>query len=301
MNKKILLIYHRVDYDGLCSMAVTKKALEQQGNVWVEIYGFNYGDKPLNIEEIVATKDEIYLVDISFPAADMIKLAQSGKAYWIDHHITQIRESEELGYSGMPGIRVDGTAACELCWKYFYPDQEVPLGVLYLSHYDTWRHDLYSWDDEILPYQYGLRAEYSLNAIKFYEQFDYVLREVQTIILEGQGILKYLKNVWKGCVKGYSFDVLVAGKYKGICMLTNTFGSSQFDSVKDQYDCYICVNRKEPDLYNFSIYTNENCEFNAGEFMKAYYGGGGHKSAAGGKLNLSQFVSLIHDCKIDGN
>ena len=266
MNKKILLIYHRVDYDGLCSMAVTKRALEQQGNVWIEIYGFNYGDKPLNIDELIASQDEIY-----------------------------------LGYSGMPGIRVDGTAACELCWKYFYPDQEVPLGVLYLSHYDTWRHDVYSWDDEILPYQYGLRAEYSLNAIKFYEHFDYILREVPTIILEGQGILKYLKNVWKGCVKGYSFDVLVAGKYRGICMLTNTFGSSQFDSVKDQYDCYICVNRKESDLYNFSIYTNENCEFNAGEFMKAYYGGGGHKSAAGGKLNLSQFVSLVRDCRIDGN
>ena len=41
MNKKILLIYHRVDYDGLGSMAITKRALEQQGNVWIEIYGFN--------------------------------------------------------------------------------------------------------------------------------------------------------------------------------------------------------------------------------------------------------------------
>lgn len=302
MNKKILVIYHRVDYDGLCSMAVTKSALLKLNpdRVYIEIFGYNYGDDCLDIDTIIASQDEIYLVDISFPAADMLKLANSGKATWIDHHITQITESQECGFDKMPGLRVNGTAACELCWNYFYPGVEVPLGILYMSHYDTWRHDIYSWDDIILPYQYGLRAEYSLNAPKFYSQFEYLLQNVDKIISEGTGVLKYLKSAWKGCVKGYAFDVLVAGKYKGICMLTNTFGSSQFDSVKDQYDVYVCVNRKEADLYNFSIYTNENCEFNAGEFMKASYNGGGHKSAAGGKLSLNQFIRLVHDCVIDG-
>ena len=302
MNKKILVIYHRVDYDGLCSMAVTKSALLKLNpdRAYIEIFGYNYGDDCLDIDTIIASQDEIYLVDISFPAADMLKLANSGKATWIDHHITQITESQECGFDKMPGLRVNGTAACELCWNYFYPGVEVPLGILYMSHYDTWRHDIYSWDDIILPYQYGLRAEYSLNAPKFYSQFEYLLQNVDKIISQGTGVLKYLKSAWKGCVKGYAFDVLVAGKYKGICMLTNTFGSSQFDSVKDQYDVYVCVNRKEADLYNFSIYTNENCEFNAGEFMKACYNGGGHKSAAGGKLSLNQFIRLVHDCVIDG-
>jgi oligoribonuclease NrnB/cAMP/cGMP phosphodiesterase (DHH superfamily) len=300
MDKKILIIYHRVDYDGLCSMSIAKSALNHEG-VYIETFGFNYGDVIPDIDELISSQDQIYLVDISFPTADMLKLANSGKAVWIDHHITQITESQECGYSEMPGVRVNGTAACELCWSFFYPDQDVPLGVLYMSHYDTWRHDIYSWDDVILPYQYGLRAEYSLNAQKFYSNFESILRDVDKIMIEGNGVLKYLKNTWKGCVKGYAFDVLVAGKYKGICMLTNTFGSSQFDSVKDQYDCYICVNRKEPNLYNFSIYTNDNCDFNAGEFMKSYYGGGGHKSAAGGKLSLEQFTRLIHDCVVDGS
>ena len=45
MRKKILIIYHRVDYDGLCSMAVTKSALIKLygGDAFVEIFGFNYG------------------------------------------------------------------------------------------------------------------------------------------------------------------------------------------------------------------------------------------------------------------
>ena len=299
--KKFLIIYHRVDYDGLCSMAIAKKSLTElfYPDVYIETFGFNYGDAMPDINGIIEQFDQIFLVDISFPAAEMMILANSGKGIWIDHHITQITESEDRGFNKLPGLRVDGTAACELCWKFFYPDVDVPLGVLYMSHYDTWRHDTYSWENEILPYQYGLRAEISLNAQKFCSDFEHILRDVETIKEGGKTVLNYLYNAWKGTVKGYSFDVLVAGKYKGVCMLTNTFGSSQFDSVKDRYDVYICVNRKGPDLYNFSMYVNEKCDFNAGEHMKLYYGGGGHARSSGGKLNLQQFIHLIHDCKIE--
>lgn len=300
MRKRFLIIYHRIDYDGLCSMAVTKRYLSQTyPDSYIEIYGFNYGDTILNLNEVLEQFDMIFLVDISFPAAEMMLLANSGKAAWIDHHITQITESQECGFDKMPGIRVDGTAACELCWKFFFPDIEVPLGVKYLSHYDTWKHDTYSWDDEILPYQYGLRAEFSLNAQKFYDKFEHVLREVESIKENGKAVLNYLYSAWKGTVKGYAFDVTIAGKYKGVCMLTNTFGSSQFDSVKDRYEVFVCVNRKGPDLYNFSMYVNEGCDFNAGEHMKKFYGGGGHAKSSGGKLNLQQFIHLVHDCEID--
>jgi len=299
MIKRILIIYHRIDYDGLCSMAITKSSIIKNfPEAIVELFGFNYNDTIPDIDSFLRDYQEIYLVDISFPPAEMKKLAESGKAIWIDHHVTQITESQEHGFDTMPGKRVNGTAACELCWNYFYPDRDVPLGILYMSHYDTWRHDVYSWDKVILPFQYGLRTEYSLNTQKFYDCFEKILMWPDKVIEEGRTILKYLEGVWKGTVKGYAFDVLVDGKYKGICMLTSTFGSSQFDSVKDLYDCYVCVNRKGPDLYNFSIYVNERCEFNAGEFMKAKYGGGGHKSAAGGKLNLEQFTKLVHDCVI---
>lgn len=299
MIRRLLIIYHRIDYDGLCSMAITKTALIQKDpGCVVELFGFNYNDTIPNIDEFLQLYSEIYLVDISFPPAEMKKLAESGKATWIDHHITQIQESQECGYSEMPGKRVNGTAACELCWNYFYPDQDVPLSVQYMSYYDTWRHDVYSWDKTILPFQYGLRTEYSLNVQKFYDNFEKILRYPEEIFKDGEAVLRYLENSWKGAIKGYSFDVLVGGQYKGICLLTNTFGSSQFESIKNLYDCYVCVNRKSSDLYNFSIYVNDNCDFNAGEFMKAKYGGGGHSKAAGGKLNLEQFIRLVKECII---
>ena len=213
MKKKFLIIYHRVDYDGLCSMAVTKKYLSATyPDSIIDLYGSNYGDTMIDINGTLEQYDMIFLVDISFPTAEMTILTNSGKAAWIDHHITQITESESCGFDKMPGIRVDGTAACELCWEFFFPDVEIPLGVKYLSHYDTWRHDTYSWDSENLPYQYGLRAEFSLNAQKFYDKFDHVLRDVEEIKEGGKTVLNYLYNAWKGTVKGYAFDVLIAGK-----------------------------------------------------------------------------------------
>ena len=198
----------------------------------------------------------------------------------------------------MEGLRVNGTAACELCWNYFNAGVEVPLPVLYLSHYDTWRHDVFNWEKEILPFQYGLRTKYSLNAQKFTQEFQDILQNYKEIMSSGEAILEYLNNTWRGSVKGYAFEVTVAEKYKGICMLTSTFGSSQFDSVKDQYDVYVCVNRKGPDTYNISMYVNEKCSFNAGVYMKANHNGGGHEKSAGGSLNLSEFVRLVSECKV---
>lgn len=297
---RALIIYHRVDYDGLASMAITREALKRYTSNPVDIFGFNYNDPIPDFVNYLSVYDAIFLVDISFPKEDMIQLRDSGKVAWIDHHITQINESEEFGFSDFPGLRVDGTAACELCWKYFNPDTPVPLPVLYLSHYDTWRHDTFSWDKEILPFQYGLRAKYSLNAQLFSHEFNEILKNYESLVASGEGILQYLNATWKGCVKGYAFEVTIADKYRGICMLTSTFGSSQFDSVKDQYDVYVCVNRKDSDMYNISMYVNEKCDFNAGEFMKKLYNGGGHAGAAGGVLTLDQFVHLVRDCKVDG-
>lgn len=292
--RRYLIIFHRIDYDGLCSMAITKKAIsEKYPDSIIETLGFNYGDDLPNLDSLIAVYDCIFLVDICLPKEAMKILKSSGKVIWLDHHITQITESESEGYSDIPGLRINGTAACEICWKWFFPNNPIPMAVLYLSHYDTWKHDTFDWDNVILPFQYGLRTIYSLDAAKFYNELDKIFTTADEIIKMGTGILQYLGNSWKGSVKGYAFPVLVDNKYNGICMLTSTFGSSQFESVKNQYDCYVCVNRKGPDYYNISIYVNDRCDFNSGEYMKANYNGGGHAKAAGGSLNLEQFVRLI--------
>ncbi len=297
--QRYLIIFHRVDYDGIASMSITKKAiLEKYPDVIIETLGYNYGDELPLIDNLLVVYTNIFLVDICLPPDTMKKLKASGKAVWLDHHITQINESVSEGYSDIPGARINGTAACEICWKWFYPEEPIPESVLYLSYYDTWRHDVFDWNNIILPFQYGLRATYSLDSNKFFSEFYNILDHPEELISLGSGILQYLNSTWKGSVKGYSFPVLVDGKYNGVCMLTTTFGSSQFESVKNQYDCFVCVNRKSSDYYNISIYVSDECEFNSGEYMKLNYNGGGHAKAAGGSLSLEQFIRLVRDCLV---
>lgn len=304
MNKKALVIFHRVDYDGVFSAAIALDALKRTETVEVaEYFGWNYGDELPDFEMIYNNYTDLIMVDISFPADIMLRLKElfvgEREIVWIDHHITAIENSYQEGYSDFPGIRRNGTAACELCWEYFYPTCPVPRIIEYIGCYDVWDKLRYSWDNQILPLQYGLRTRYGVNAQILFPIFDDLLYEVidlDEIIHEGDIILKYLEKSWKSACKVYSFEVKVAGKYKGICLLTTEFTSNVFNSIAKDYDVVICCNRKGPDTFNLGMYKDQDkCpEFSCG----GYRWFKGHKGAAGCVINFEDFKKLIVDCEI---
>ena len=232
-----------------------------------------------------------------------MKLNETSRVVWIDHHITAIQDSETFGYSRMPGLRVNGIAACELVWKYFWGDAPSPLAVQLVGSYDVWNHERFIWDEQILPLQYGLKYNFGINLKSLLERFDDVLEETEKYMDDGAVIYDYLKDLWKSWVKNYSFEVLVAGKYKGICIISPVFGSSCFESVVKDYDISIVVNKKKtPDgteTYQIGMYGEDTLdpEFSCGEYMKQF-GGGGHRLAAGAQLTREQFQKLIFDNEI---
>ena len=77
---RILIIYHRVDYDGLGSAAITKEALKKYTNNPIDLFGFNYNDPIPDFDNYLSVYDIIFMVDISFPKDIMIRLKESGKA-----------------------------------------------------------------------------------------------------------------------------------------------------------------------------------------------------------------------------
>lgn len=305
-DKKVLVIFHRVDFDGLLSAAIVLDALSKKGTT-VEYLGWNYGDELPEFEEIYNTYTDIIIVDISFPADIMLRLRETfigdRSVVWIDHHITAIENSYQEGYSNLPGIRRNGTAACELCWEYYYPTCPVPRLIEYLGCYDVWNKTRYSWDNQILPFQYGLKTRYGVSPKTFFPIFEDLVYEVidlDEIIHEGEIILKYLERTWKSACKTYSFEVRVAGRYKGICILTTEFTSNVFNSISKEYDVVICCNRKGPDIFNVGMYKDQDkCPgFNCGEYMRINYNGGGHVGSSGGILNFDEFRKLIINCEL---
>ena len=303
-SKNVLIIYHRVDYDGLFSCNIARK-FYLENEYKVDLKGYNYGDTLPDIDKIIETYSEICILDVSFDPEIMIKLKKSGKTYWIDHHAGTTKTSEDNGYSDMPGERTTKKiGAVEVAWNYFYYGVQIPKIIELISAYDVWDHERFTWDLETSPLQYALRAEYSINVEKIWKHWDRLLYDtdyLELILQSGRFLMKYLHNVWKSWCSNYAFDVLVDGKYKAICMLSAQGGSLQFESEltpENNYDLQIVVNRKGPDLYNVGIYKkSDDCnDFDCAKYASdVYKTGNGHKSAAGFTINLGQFTKLIRD------
>lgn len=299
--EKILVIYHRVDFDGLFSAASVEYLTTEEAEFY--FYGFNYGDEIPVIDDFLKDYSKIYMTDISFGDPDvMMKLRNSGKVIWIDHHITAIKASEEGGWSDMKGLRRNGTAATKLVWEYF-GDPNVPNIILYVSAYDVWDHTRFDWDNTILPAQYGLRLNYGLDLDLVRKDLDNMICDsefCENIIKQGLAICNYNKSRWQRDVENHSFPVTIESRpdLKALGIINTEFTSSVFWNVQNEYDVFVFANWSA-DTGVFGMSLRSGCpNFNCGEFMKKYYSGGGHPGAAGGKMTEDQFIKFIKERKI---
>lgn len=307
MQQKALVIYHKVDYDGIFSSCIARDYFEKQGFI-VSPFGYNYGDSfPEfgDLEEFLEPYDFIALVDISLPPEIMKQLKGLSKyieVHWVDHHITAIQDSIDHGYSDLPGKRDVSKAACELCWEYFFKDS-IPTVISYLGRYDIWDKNAYDWDNIVLPLQFALRTEYGVSHKvlwdnKVYEELVYTCGSdlLNKLIEEGKCVLKYLTRTWRSAVSNCSFPVSIdGGKFQGLAIISTELSSNVFKSAAD-YDIYVvvCIRRNE---YRISMYSNKEVT-NLGEYMKKNYSGGGHANAAGGTMTREQFIDFITNHKI---
>ena len=159
MNTTPLIIYHRADYDGkisrdICIHWLPGTMLES------DTIGWDYGDPAPDISD----RSTVYLVDISIP--ELLVPENRLKIIWIDHHASAIAKFGE----SWEGVRIDGVAACRLCWQWFqcaqagerlpskadFVDRVVkePELVRLAGEYDVWDKR----DPNADTLQYGLRA-----------------------------------------------------------------------------------------------------------------------------------------------
>jgi oligoribonuclease NrnB/cAMP/cGMP phosphodiesterase (DHH superfamily) len=139
MNKTCV-IFHSVDLDGWMSAAIVKhwfiethsnyhitdenKGLTDKNNIGLKNHslhflGYNYGDPIPDLSEY----DKIIMCDISFPKEEMLRLWYNidQELIWIDHHVSAINDNSHLVWKGLQDTKY---AACELTWKYFFPESK---------------------------------------------------------------------------------------------------------------------------------------------------------------------------------
>lgn len=267
-------IYHNRDLDGFTSGAIIKKKYPE-----AEMRGYDYGE-PFDFSGMEG--NEVIMADVSLPMKDMIKISKltNGRFTWIDHHISAIKDFEALNdYTILAAVLDNTIAACEGAWNYLFPGEDMPYAVKLLGEYDTWRNqDVDRWNNEILPFQFGMRVH--CNSVKSFPTNIFSHNEfVPGYISDGKLILKYntIQNETQ-CRKS-SFEIEFKG-LKAICLNGGGFNSDVFKSVYDESRHDIMMPFQfNGRFWTVSLYTTKD-EVDCSVIAKSM-GGGGHKKAAG--------------------
>lgn len=275
--------YHNKDLDGFSSGAIMKRKFPK-----AKFIGYDYG-QPFEVPIGVP----VMMADVSLPMPIMLDIAKASNSQflWIDHHASAIQEYRnllldinpnpaELILSPFKAVLVDGIAACEIAWDYFFPDEEMPLAIKLLGEYDTWRNqDKHRWENEILPFQFGMRQV--CNSL---ENFPMELLErdtenqVQKIIENGKVILTYQSQINElQCKKAFEFEF---EGLRAICLNGGGFNSDTFKSIYDETKHDLMMPFQwTGKSWTVSLYTTKDgidCSL-----IAKSKGGGGHKKAAG--------------------
>lgn len=311
---KHLIIYHRVDLDGVFSAAIVETFLKRYrlGDKYVH-FGIQYGDKLStamykDLKEVYDF-DKLWILDFSFSNMQQLlkDLEENGKyVEWIDHHVSAIESSKSLKYGfRTPGVREIGKAALELTYEYLFgpmPDDERKddmKTITLLSAYDVWDKNRFDWEEEVMPYQYGMRARVGLSVEKACDLFEEFMTTNSTKrsleIVKTRDIGKSLLNYIDGENKSLIAENYRKGKIDGHdASFVNSFrfNSDVFKSLpkKEIGEFMVCFNINKNYGVRFGVYAVENGD--SQEIAKKF-GGGGHKGAAG-------FVLSVADKRFEG-
>lgn len=270
----MLCIYHIADHDGKGSAAVVKSKFPE-----TELMGLNH-DMEIPYEEI-EKHDKLVICDIALPVKYMLELNKKIDLTWIDHHVSVIKEYDELMQSGayepIKGKREVGTAALVLTWQYFYPEKELPEGLRLLG-----LNDIYDLRDRrVRPFEYAVQT-YGVNrpTDKIWTQIMNNEVNIKEMVEKGNAILSWVRNRNYRLVRGMAFE----SEFQGLrCVCSNMAqGQSEFfDSLENVRDFDFMVNffMNKKNRWNLTFYTYKN-DVDVSK-IAAQFGGGGHAKAAG--------------------
>lgn len=282
-------IYHNRDLDGFTSGAIIKLKYPD-----ATLIGHDYG---LALEN-VPPGQPIIMADISLPMIAMVGLSElsGNQLTWIDHHISVIRDYEKFTSGGeifCTAVLDNSIAACEGVWTHLFPDESMPEAVRLLGEYDTWRNqNEYRWENEILPFQFGIRMicnSAETFPVEVFENFELV----EDIIEQGKIVLEYQRQVNKLQCKKASFEMDFEG-LKAICLNGGEFNSDVFKSVYNEaaHDIMMMF-QFNGKFWTISLYTTKD-EVDCSVIAKSRGGGGNKKAASFQVENIAEvFPDII--------
>lgn len=264
----IICVYHSADIDGRVSAGIVK---QKYPNEAVDFVPSNYGlTTNLNLDKDTT----VIIVDFSFDLPTMKDIKERAKELiWIDHHPI-INQHKEAGFD-TAGLRDTAESAAYYCWKYFFPEREVPNYVKFTSDYDTWKHQL----PESMAFNAAMYNEpmFNINTYNWSRLEDPIY--IKELLTNGNRILNFAK-LKNEVVRPHIFDTEIAGHKAVAINMRNTNSTVFNDCGHEGYKVMITFGKyNNMDTPRVTIYAKDN-SVDVGKIAESF-GGGGHPGAAG--------------------
>ncbi len=271
--------YHN-DMDGRCAASLVAQYTHNFESV--NYYEVDYRT-PLPIDN-VEVGETVYIVDYSFTkhtVDTLCKLIDNGCAViWIDHHTSSIELMNDPAYkwlNDIDGIRSSDFCGAALVYHYFNDTtefSELPRYIQLVDDYDRW---VFNLGDYTNYFKLGLETfPYDALDSVWNDLFNYDRLIFDSIIERGKAIKMYIDENNAENLANYGYESEILGLK---CYVINRRSNSWiFGDKINEYPCVVTW-VFDGSQYTYSIYSIDpdvDCSK-----IAEYYGGGGHKGAAG--------------------
>lgn len=315
MSNKTTVIHHSADFDGLFCREIARKFLPD-----AELIGWDFGDAPLDSKLLHSGNLVILDLPVDRPFGLQFKDGwicrgdeqmqpidrwDSKNVTWIDHHKTSI----ESHPTDIPGLRIEGVAACRLAWQWFttkdhagyldknwsgacksdFVDRVVtePFAVRLAGEYDIWDKR----DRRAELFQHGLKSRDMTDY--WQDLFGPNGEQLVKSLLESGRVIQFVRdNEYRDVITQQGFDIQWEGlTFLACCSHECDIRSHLFAAgIKPHHDALFGFTYTGKE-WRVSMYHAPGKEHHDLSLIAKKHKGGGHAGACGMLLPTLPFLT----------
>lgn len=281
--------YHN-DLDGKCSAFLVYNQFKKFENI--DRNDFYEVDYSKNLDKIlfdIPQNEIVYFVDYSFKentkyVLDYLILNKKCQVTWIDHHDSSIRLEEKYGYiknglvKGIVSKKYSAAVLTSLFLSGAHTIDEyelifVPLYVKLVSDYDTWT---FKYNKDTIFFKLGMDTLDHNPFSSTWMNLEIYPSSMLDIIERGSYVKSYVDIENTEYRKSYSYE----SSFNGIkCLVVNKKSNAWIFGDKYNEYPFVVVWVFDGEIYHYSLFSS-NLSIDCSKIAE-YFGGGGHKGAAG--------------------
>lgn len=272
-----MIIYHKNCPDGFGAAFSGWKYNKLNKNKDITFIEASYDDKPPDVKG-----KNVLICDFSYKKQILLKLIEdANKLAVLDHHKSAM---EDLNVIDDKYKVFDMThSGANITWRYFFPDQEIPLLIQYIEDRDIWLKKMYM-TDEFSSWLSTISQEF--NNYNTLLNNDYLMTMINT---EGLGMGKLIKkNIQRESNHAIAKFMLIDNNYYMIAYVNTTGNKSDVGNrtISDLYpNADFSVSYSIEDRTNSTLFSLRSTHEHADvSHLASRLGGGGHRNASGVKI-----------------